>query len=132
MKEITKEWIGKAEGDWKTALKEFNSSDPVYDNVCFHAHQCVEKYLKAILVENLVYFEKIHDLEILGEQVKNFLPEILNKREDLIWLTQYSVRVRYPGFNATEKDSIKTIEIAKEIRKIIRNYFKMEVEDEDD
>jgi len=23
MKEVTKEWIEKAEGDWKTALKEF-------------------------------------------------------------------------------------------------------------
>jgi len=126
MKKITQEWIEKAEGDWKVATREFNYDEPVYDIVCFHAHQCVEKYMKAILIENEIHFEKIHDLEILLNQCKEILPELLIQKEALIWLTQYSVRVRYPGFEAMEDDAKKAVKTAEEIREMIRNYFNLE------
>jgi len=126
MKKITQEWIEKAEGDWKVATREFNYDEPVYDIVCFHAHQCVEKYRKAILIENEIHFEKIHDLEILLNQCKEILPELLIQKEALIWLTQYCVRVRYPGFEAMEDDAKKAVKTAKEIREMIRNYFNLE------
>jgi len=130
MKKITQEWIKKAEGDWKVATREFNYDEPVYDIVCFHAHQCVEKYMKAILIENEIRFEKIHDLEILLNQCKEILPELLIQKEALIWLTQYSVRVRYPGFEATKEDAIRAVETAKKIRQTIRNYLNLEVDNE--
>lgn len=126
MKKITQEWLEKAEGDWKVATREFNYDEPVYDIVCFHAHQCVEKYMKAILIENEIHFEKIHDLEILLNQCKEILPELLIQKEALIWLTQYSVRVRYPGFEAMEDDAKKAVKTAEEIREMIRNYFNLE------
>jgi HEPN domain-containing protein len=44
------EWISKAEGDFTTAGRELRArKSPNYDAVCFHAQQCGEKYLKAIL-----------------------------------------------------------------------------------
>jgi hypothetical protein len=52
MKPITSEWADKAEGGFATAQRELNVPDhPNYDAVCFHAQQCVEKYLKACLQE---------------------------------------------------------------------------------
>jgi hypothetical protein len=48
---IAREWIIKAENDLKTAahtLKMVRGCPT--DIVCFHAQQCVEKYLKAFLV----------------------------------------------------------------------------------
>lgn len=44
MKPLTKEWIEKAEGDYKVAARERRTKLPVYEAVCFHAQQCIEKY----------------------------------------------------------------------------------------
>ena len=63
MKPATVEWVSKAEGDFATAGREIKARKmPNYDAVCFHAQQCAEKYLKAILQENDVPIPKIHFL----------------------------------------------------------------------
>ena len=49
MNEVAQEWINKAEGDYLTATREADASPPNYDAVCFHAQQCIEKLLKALL-----------------------------------------------------------------------------------
>lgn len=128
MKKITSEWIEKAEGDYRVAKRESLPEDAVYDIVCFHSHQCIEKYLKAALVENNVEFEKIHDLELLMNRCKEFMPLLENNRENFIWLTQFSVRVRYPGFEATKNDAKKALSITTKLRKIVRNFFKLSVD----
>ena len=125
MEKITSEWIEKAEGDFKVAVRESSAEDAVHDAICFHCHQCVEKYLKAVLVENSVKFDKVHDLEILLDNCKSFLPKLENNREKFIWLTQFSVRVRYPGFEATKKESLKALFFAKRLRNGIRKFFKL-------
>jgi HEPN domain-containing protein len=52
MNPLTIEWINKAEGDYATANREFRVRKTAnYDAVCFHAQQCVEKYMKACLQE---------------------------------------------------------------------------------
>jgi hypothetical protein len=59
MKRITREWIDKAEGDWSSAQREARArKNPNYDSACFHAQQCVEKYLKARLQEANIPFSK--------------------------------------------------------------------------
>ena len=63
MRPIKLEWIGKAEGDHIAALCEARArKNPVYDVACFHARQCVGKYLKARLVEAGITFGKTHNL----------------------------------------------------------------------
>ncbi|MDI9570594.1 MAG: HEPN domain-containing protein [Pseudomonadota bacterium] len=63
MKPITREWIDKGEGDFATARRELRArKDPNYDACCFHAQQCIEKYLKACLQEQEIPFERIHHL----------------------------------------------------------------------
>lgn len=52
MKQRTKEWIAKAEGDWTIAQRERLADDPVWDGISFLVQQCAEKYLKAFLEEH--------------------------------------------------------------------------------
>jgi HEPN domain-containing protein len=56
---IAREWIIKAENDLKTASHtlKIGKGCPT-DTVCFHAQQCVEKYLKAFLVCKGIDFSK--------------------------------------------------------------------------
>jgi HEPN domain-containing protein len=63
---IAREWIIKAENDFKTASHtlKMRRGCPT-DTVCFHAQQCVEKYLKAFLVCKGIDFPKTHDIEHL-------------------------------------------------------------------
>lgn len=51
MNETVREWIAKAEGDFRTAQRELAATEaPNYDAVAFHAQQCIEKLLKALLI----------------------------------------------------------------------------------
>ena len=68
MLQITAEWVEKAEADFATAQREIAVTQRAnYDAVCFHAQQCIEKYLKAFLRESNVSFPRTHDLaDLLG------------------------------------------------------------------
>ena len=53
MQPLTSEWIQKAEGDLATARRELRArKSPNYDAASFHAQQCAEEYLKALLQED--------------------------------------------------------------------------------
>ena len=53
MNPLTVEWVAKAESDLASALRDWRARKaPNYDAACFHAQQCTEKYLKALLQEN--------------------------------------------------------------------------------
>jgi len=67
LQSVLDEWLFKAEQDYRTACRESEVLDfPSYDVVCFHAQQCIEKLLKAVLISQRQEFPKIHNLEILG------------------------------------------------------------------
>lgn len=76
MKAITKEWIRKAEEDYKVAIREYRAKPLFAYTICFHSQQCIEKYMKAVLQENEIPFEKIHDLEILLKDWKKFVRKL--------------------------------------------------------
>lgn len=123
MKKITEEWIKKAEEDYLVATRELKFEPSALYAVCFHAHQCIEKYMKAILQENEIEFEKIHDLEVLLQQCRDIIPELEKNREKIIKLSTYAVDVRYPGFDVSKEEANICVEIMENIRKIIRAYF---------
>ena len=63
---VVREWVAKADNDLKTAVHTLKlGQECPTDTVCFHAQQCVEKYLKAYLVLQGVDFPKTHDIERL-------------------------------------------------------------------
>ena len=47
---VVREWVAKAENDLKSAVYLLKMKDCPVENVCFNAQQCVEKYLKALLL----------------------------------------------------------------------------------
>lgn len=89
----------------------------------FHAQQCAEKYIKALLAFRKVQFPRIHDLAALNTLCQAngiFLPI---KEEYLELLTAYAVEVRYPGAQPTLEDAKESFEIAKTIRKFARTFL---------
>lgn len=117
MKPLTREWIGKAEGDFATASREMRArKSPNYDAVCFHAQQCVEKYFKALLQEKAVPFGKTHHLISLLELILAVEPSMEMLRPQLQSLNTYSVSIRYPGESAERAMAREALRIAKTLR----------------
>jgi HEPN domain-containing protein len=58
-------WVALAEEDYLLASSALRRKVPLSYGVCFHAQQCAEKYLKAVLVAQGQSFPKTHDLLML-------------------------------------------------------------------
>jgi len=126
MNPLVDEWIAKAEGDFNTAQRELQVADaPNYDAVCFHAQQCVEKYLKAKLVSVGIEFEKTHDLGIILDMLVPLEPSWEELREDMDSLAGLAVEVRYPGYCSEAQDAAEALEIALRVRRIVRQGFEL-------
>ena len=123
MKPLTEEWLRKAEEDYRVAKREMEADPPSFNAVCFHAQQCVEKYLKAVLQENGIAFQKIHDLEVLLDQCLEFVPKLEKLREDAQTLNVFAVEVRYPGFEAQQKDAKQALSSMKTMVEVVKGYF---------
>jgi HEPN domain-containing protein len=114
-------WIYKAEEDYRAALTLARKrKDPVPDNVCFAAQQCVEKYFKAYLVYHRRKFPKTHDLVELLKIALLVDPLLEVVRVDVRELLPYAVAFRYPGEEATKEDSQKAVLAMKSVRDFIR------------
>jgi len=121
MKTLTHEWVKKAEGDFISAQREYRArKHPNYDSACFHAQQCVEKYLKARLIEAELPFTKTHDLTYLASLLSSVEPFLSAYLQELRELTDYAVEFRYPGEFAEKSEAKDAIKTCKEIRKLIR------------
>ena len=115
------EWVSKAEGDFLTAGRELRArKSPNYDAVCFHAQQCAEKYLKAILQENGKRIPKIHYLLELLVLILEFDGSYEFLKADLEVLEDYAVRFRYPGDLAEKDEAQSAYAAAGTVRKFIR------------
>jgi HEPN domain-containing protein len=127
---LVKNWIKKAENDLKTAKDEIATQEPATDTICFHAQQCVEKYLKAFLIFHQKHFKKTHNIAKLIELCK----EIDRDFEEIFEfgaseLTDYAVEVRYGEelYFPSKEEAEQAIEIAEKVRKFIRKKLEKEL-----
>jgi HEPN domain-containing protein len=121
MMPITREWASKAEGDFATASRELRSrKDPNYDAVCFHSQQCLEKYLKARLVESSIAFSKTHDLAILLAATLPVEPTWASFSATMTVLSSYAVTFRYPGSNASKGMAQQAMKDTRQFRLLAR------------
>lgn len=121
MKQLTREWVEKAEQDWSSLHREIRArKNPNYDAACFFAQQCVEKYLKARLVEADIYFRKLHDLTYLLGLVMPVEPLWSSYERELRLLTDYAVEFRYPGASADFEIAKLALRICKSFRTTVR------------
>ncbi|MCK4356230.1 HEPN domain-containing protein [Candidatus Bipolaricaulota bacterium] len=125
---VVRGWIEKAESDLKIAVIALKAGeDCPADAVAFHAHQCVEKYLKAFLVSSGTDFPKTHNIEELMARIpENFRPNLAEEEQDR--LTEYATVTRYPGdyepISLTE--AREAVEIAQRIRDETRSLLPKE------
>jgi len=117
MNAIATEWVEKAESDYRAAERELRvRKGPSYDVVCFHAQQCAEKYLKAVLLEHQLPLRRIHDLEVLLDQVIPVSPAWAAFRNPMLLLNDYSVDIRYPGATATKDEARAAVGAMRTVR----------------
>lgn len=122
MNEVIREWIDKAEGDFATALREYRArKNRNYDAVCFHAQQCVEKYLKGVLQSHNIPFGKTHDLVVLLKACLLHYSLWAVWVDDLKMVSRFAVQFRYPGESAIRDDASQAIRAMKKYRGEIRN-----------
>ena len=121
MNALVSEWIQKAEGDFISALREYRARKlPNFDAAGFHAQQCIEKYIQALLQFHDVRFEKIHDLLALKELCIAFFPELELHKDALDYLSKFAVAFRYPGESASREQAKRALKVMKELRSILR------------
>lgn len=113
------EWVEKAEQDYQTVLILSRQRKKILpDSICFHAHQCAEKYLKALLAKNNLAIPKTHDLIFLVDQLRGMEPELELNRDILRDMNHYAVESRYPGEKASVQEAESAIKHIKELHKI--------------
>lgn len=117
MNQLAAEWVQKANADLATAKRELAvTTNANHDAVCFHAQQCVEKLMKAVLAENGVMFPKTHDLIVLEPLVKSAVSVWTCDRNDLLALAPAAVDYRYPGLAAGLQDAMSAVAAAERLR----------------
>lgn len=121
---VAHEWVLKAENDFKNAVHTLKlGKDCPTDTVCFHAQQCVEKYLKAILVLEGIDFPQTHDIE----KISRLLPARMRPRltaDEQGRLTEYATGARYPGWGTIPlSEARKAVGIARRVRKEARSML---------
>ena len=122
---VAKEWIAKAENDLKNAAHTLKlGADCPTDTVCFHAQQCVEKYLKAFLVALEVVFPKTHDIETLVQLMPKHARVSLTIEQQRR-LTDYATVMRYPGpYNpATLSEAKEAVKLARQTKRHINKLL---------
>jgi len=116
-------WAERAEEDSVLARAALKRKQALTSGACFHAQQCAEKYIKALLISKGLEFPKTHDLLLLNNlcSTNGIFLEIDPKH--LNTLTDYAVRTRYPGVDPVLEDAKEALELAKLIRKISRRFL---------
>lgn len=121
MNAILSEWVEKAEEDYRVALRENRArKNPANNAICFHAQQCMEKYLKGALAVSGKPFLKTHDLAVLLIGCLELHPLWAAMQEDMKRLSRYAVQFRYPGESANRDEARSAVRIMKRCRSEIR------------
>ena len=118
-----KSWIAHAEDDFESANALIRRKRPLLYSACFHAQQCAEKYMKALLLLKDQDFPKSHDLNTLDDLCASVGIFVGMNKTTLARLSAYAVITRYPGEDPTLEEAKEAIKIASVIRKFSRKFL---------
>ncbi len=126
---LTRQWIAKAEEDLLNAEHTLTLGErcPV-GTVCFHAQQCAEKYLKALLTCREIEFPKTHDLVVLINRLGEESGLVL-QMENVQPLNRYSIEARYPGDwePIDMQEASEAVETARVVRDAVKKVLPEDV-----
>ena len=114
------EWIEKADSDYRVCARELavrEGASP--DAICFHAQQCIEKLMKALLAHHRTKPPLTHNLTHLAELVAPLDPTVSWPVEELRFLTRVGAGFRYPGESADREDATKAMAICTRLREAL-------------
>lgn len=114
-------WLAKSLSDLRMAQLALGSDISLWDQACFHAQQCAEKALKALLVAARLEVPRTHDLVSLLDRLKIPYRDMNRFTEAAAALSHYGVAARYPTFLAaeTEAEAREAVAQAEEIRQFV-------------
>ncbi len=120
------EWFEKGNHDLRAAEVIFRQGEPLFDIVCFHTQQCVEKYLKGFLSFHEIEVRKTHDLvELLGE-CSNVDPSFGQWIEACALLTIYAIEPRYPDSPEHSAEEAKdALSSAARLKEFVRSKIRL-------
>ncbi len=117
MNGTVREWLAKSQGDYRSAARELGAPDsPNLDAACFHAQQCIEKMMKALLVHYGAAVPRTHDLVRLSDLLRSKCPEWTCAVEDVRFLTRAGITFRYPGEDADREDAEQALIVCTRLR----------------
>ncbi len=119
-KDLFREWANYADEDLEMASLALAEGGPP-NQICFHAQQTAEKYLKAVIVLHGSTFEKSHQLRYLLELCCRYDLSFEELKDDAIYLTQFYIETRYPGDipSFSKKNAERAHSAASKIRKYV-------------
>lgn len=123
LKQATRDWLGKADADCQVATRLLTTDPTFYDIICFHAQQCVEKALKALLQQHEIEFSRTHDLVALAALARPVIPTLASYDADFTWLSTCAVEARYPAVDIDRARAADAVRIMTEVRAIIGEVF---------
>ena len=126
---IAKEWFDKGRKDIEDAEFLLDNKRAV-ENVSFHIHQSIEKYLKGFLICNGWKLEKIHDLIKLIEEAAKIDKSFAGFVAPLRKITNFYYESRYPvGYEIkyTNKELRQSISQAKNLIKLIKKKINFDM-----
>lgn len=109
-------WLRFARSDFFIAENKLQNS--MFESHCFHAQQCIEKSLKALMIRFEMFpVPRTHDLAQLLKRLQTVLPDIPSEILDSAAISLYAVESRYPGFDdpVTEDEWRQAVQIAKTV-----------------
>ena len=95
--ENANKWFQRAKSNMARAKAGKVSSEILYEDLCYDAHQVAEKALKSVCIIHEIVFPKTHDIAYLIELLEKgnvIVPDDVQKAK---LLTGYAVETRYPG-----------------------------------
>jgi HEPN domain-containing protein len=124
MNETVREWVAKAEADYATATRGKAVADaPNNDVICFLCQQCIEKLMKAILVDQSTVSPRTHDLVELHRLLTGVVPQWSWDETQLQTLSLGAVDYRYPGESADAADAAEAFDICTRAQESLRKLL---------
>ncbi|MBO9327350.1 MAG: HEPN domain-containing protein [Roseiflexus sp.] len=95
--DVVQAWLRRARSDLELARLALQASGVLPEDACFHAQQCAEKALKALLLQAGDDPPRTHAIDVLLDRLKVRGMHIPDSVDSAFTLTEYAVQTRYPG-----------------------------------
>lgn len=129
MNPLVEEWVRNAEEDYAMA-KRAQDPTPYPNSICFHAQQCIEKYLKALLQAANLPVPRTHDVQELLRLSVSIHPAWRDWESAFSMFRAFAVDARYPGYAATAADAQHALETCSDVRHAVRLALRLSVASE--